>query len=375
MSLARLVYYSAILGGWAAFAAWLVAETAILGRLPFEVALTAAAVGAAIGCGVNVAAGLSGSGTQAVLRRAVPGLVGGAIGGAIGGFLGDVAYGFGLPRGLGWMLMGMGIGVVDGLQEGSPNRIRNGLIGGTVGGLIGGFLFDPIQQIVSSGSGMSSRATAFVVLGVAIGACIGLAQVVLKEAWLTVVDGYRPGRQLILSRAVTTLGRAEYLPLPFIGAMNMDVAPEHVSISRQQDGGFVIEDLNAGPRAAVNRQPISGPLRLGDGDVIKLGPNLIRFNERAARRSDQTAGGGPPGLDQNRPPTAPTPPAPPPPPPPPPPATNRLGPAQVAKMSTSPPTNPAPPAGRPAPPPPAPPRPSGGRTPPPPPPPPPPPKR
>ena len=56
MSLARLVYYSAVLGGWAAFVAWMVAEAVILGRLPLEVVLTAAAVGAAIGCGVNVAA-------------------------------------------------------------------------------------------------------------------------------------------------------------------------------------------------------------------------------------------------------------------------------------------------------------------------------
>lgn len=316
MSLGRLVYYSAILAGWAAFAAWSISETAILGRMPFEVILTAAVLGAAIGCGVNVAAGLSGNGLQAVFQRALPGLIGGALGGAIGGVLGDVAFNIGLPRALGWMLMGTGIGVVEGLQEQSFTKIRNGLIGGAIGGLLGGFLFDIIQAFVASGSGMSSRATAFVVLGLAIGACIGLAQVVLKEAWLTVIDGYRPGRQLILSRPVTILGRAEHLPLAFLGTMNANVSPEHVRISRQPNGSFVIEDVGGGQPALRNRQPVSDPTRLSDGDLIKLGPNIIRFNERQARQPDRNdAGEGSPngGTMKQQPRSA----APPPPPPPP----------------------------------------------------------
>lgn len=316
MSFGRLVYYSAILAGWAAFAAWLIAELAILNRLPtVEVVLTAGIVGAAIGCAVNVAAGLGNPGLQSIITRALPGMIGGAVGGALGGLVGNVAYAMGLPRGLGWMLMGVGIGVVEGLQERSLGKIRNGLIGGAMGGLVGGMLFDPIQWLVASGSGMSSRAIAFVVLGLAIGACIGFAQVVLKEAWLTVVDGYRPGRQLILSRLVTTLGRAEHLPLPFIGAMNRDVALEHARVSRQADGGFLLEDLGAGPRISLNRHPLASATRLSDGDIIKLGPNVIRFNERHSR-----AGGGGAEQPAQRPPqtgqqgTAPAPPPPPPPP-------------------------------------------------------------
>ena len=284
MSFGRLVYYTAILAGWSAFAAWLIAETTIHNRLPaFEVLLTGGIVGAAIGCAVNVAASLSNFSLQSIVLRALPGLIGGAIGGAVGGYVGDLAYEMGLPRCLGWMLMGVGIGVLEGVQEKSLNKIRNGLIGGAVGGLFGGILFDPIQKLVASGNGMSSRAIAFVVLGLAIGACIGLAQVVLKEAWLTVVDGYRPGRQLILSRPVTLLGRAEYLPLPFIGAMNRDVALEHAKVTRQSDGGFVLEDLGAGPQVSLNQKPLASSTLLSDGDIIKIGPNIIRFNERHAR--------------------------------------------------------------------------------------------
>jgi hypothetical protein len=390
MSFGRLVYYSAILAGWAAFAAWLIAETAILGRLPaVEVLLTAAIAGAAIGCAVNVAAGLSNPSLQAIAGRALPGLIGGAIGGAIGGLVGDVAYGMGLPRGLGWMLMGIGIGIVEGVQEQSLAKIRNGLIGGAAGGLLGGVLFDPIQKLVASGSGMSSRAIAFVVLGLAIGACIGFAQVALKEAWLTVVDGYRPGRQLILSRPVTTLGRAEHLPLPFIGTMNREVALEHAKVTRQGDGGFILEDLGAGPRIALNRQPLASPTRLSDGDIIKLGPNVIRFNERHAHPGSVAGGHTDQGVQGHQQPKPPAPPPAPPTPPPPgarmappvaPPTTapTRQPPAPIARPSAAaPPPAPPRPAGPVAPrptvsQPPAPPRPSGGSKPPPPPPPPPP---
>jgi hypothetical protein len=315
MSFGRLVYYSAVLAGWAAFAAWLIAETVILARLPaIEVLLTAGIVGAAIGCAVNIAAGLNNPSVPAIFSRALPGLAGGAIGGALGGLVGDLAYGMGLPRGLGWMLMGIGIGILEGVQEQSLSKIRNGLIGGAAGGLLGGVLFDPIQKLAASGSGMSSRAIAFVVLGLAIGACIGLAQVVLKEAWLTVIDGYRPGRQLILSRPVTTLGRAEHLPLPFMGPMNREVAIEHARILRQGDGGFVLEDLGVGPGIALNRKPLASATRLFDGDVIKLGPNVIRFNERHARPGNHgfEQAGHVASQTKQQPPPAPSPPPPPP---------------------------------------------------------------
>ena len=75
---------------------------------------------------------------------------------------------------------------------------------------------------------MSSRAAAFVVLGLSIGAAIGLAHVVFRVAWLTVVDGFRTGRQLTLTQAVTVLGRGDHLPLPFLGPTNKDLDAEHL---------------------------------------------------------------------------------------------------------------------------------------------------
>jgi hypothetical protein len=189
----------------------------------------------------------------------------------------------GLPRALGWLIMGLGIGVVDGIFDRSVNKIRNGLIGGGIGGLVGGLLFDPLTRLIASPTGMASRATAFVILGLCIGTGIGLVQVVLKEAWLTVLDGYRPGRQLILAQPVTVLGRAEHIALPFLGNMSRDLELEHAAIVRQPNGDFVIEDRGSKIGTRVNNQPSQGRTLLRDGDVIKLGANMIRFNERQHR--------------------------------------------------------------------------------------------
>jgi hypothetical protein len=186
----------------------------------------------------------------------------------------------GLPRAIGWMIMGLGIGAVEGLYEHSPSKLRNGLLGGGLGGLVGGFLFDPITKMIASGSGMSSRATAFVILGLCIGALIGFVQVVLKEAWLTVLDGYRVGRQLILSQPVTVLGRGDHVPLPFLGPTNTELSTEHLRILRQTNGSFVLEDNKSKLGTRLNGQIIQGPMTLQDADLIKLGTNIVRFNVR-----------------------------------------------------------------------------------------------
>jgi len=187
MSLLRWVHYSAFIAGWAAFFGWLVSELLLGPSEPdkpvskmITIALRAGLVGAAIGVGLNLVAGLANAQWKQLLRRALPGLIGGYLGGAIGGIMGQGLYSAGLPRVIGWVVFGMGVGVVEGVYEGSKSKIRNGLIGGGIGGLIGGLLFGPIYNLI--GTDMSSRATGFVILGVCIGAMIGLAQVVLKDA-------------------------------------------------------------------------------------------------------------------------------------------------------------------------------------------------
>ncbi|MFO0901514.1 MAG: FHA domain-containing protein [Pirellulales bacterium] len=294
MSLARLVYYSGLFSGWAAFLGWLLAEILVLRGQGTRggvlgLALVGGVVGAGIGAGLNLAAGLSNSDWKRLLLRIAIGLLGGGAGGLIGILVGNLAYSLVGLRFVGFMLLGVAVGVVDGLAERSLSKIRNGVLGGLVGGLIGGLAFTPLSAILNSDSGIASRATAFVILGLCVGALIGLAQVVLKEAWLTVLDGYRPGRQLILSRPVTVLGRGDHLPLPFIGPLNADLGSEHCRIVRQTDGRFWLEPIDTKTGVAVNHQKLAAACALADGDVIKLGRNYVRFNER--RRS--ASGGSP----------------------------------------------------------------------------------
>ncbi|MFM9964541.1 MAG: FHA domain-containing protein [Planctomycetaceae bacterium] len=292
MSLPRLVYYSAMIGGWAAFIGWFFSEMffqsdSIGGTV--QVALVGGLVGAAIGAGLNMVAGMSNGQWKQLLLRIWPGLIGGGLGGLLGGLAGNILFIVGVPKALGWCLMGLGIGVVEGLYERSPGKLRNGLIGGGLGGLFGGMLFDPITNMIGSASGMSSRATSFVILGMCIGVLIGLAQVVLKDAWLTVLDGYRAGRQLILSQPVTTLGRAEHLPLPFLGSMSQDLELEHARLTRQPNGSFALADNQSRIGTRLNGQPVQSAVVLKDGDVIKLGTNFIRFNERQRKAGAESS--------------------------------------------------------------------------------------
>jgi hypothetical protein len=112
---------------------------------------------------------------------------------------------------------------------------------------------------------------------------VSLAQVVLRDAWLTVVDGYRTGRQLDLTRAVTVLGRSDMSPLPFLGPTNKDLDQQHLRIIRCADGSFALEDNDSKLGTRLNTQPVRGRMPLKNGDVIRLGANLVRFNERKRR--------------------------------------------------------------------------------------------
>jgi FHA domain len=194
------------------------------------------------------------------------------------------AIGFGefVGRTLGFALIGIGIGTGIGASEGIVDRsfkkMRNGIIGGVLGGFFGGLFFYPVSRIASD---MSSRALSFVLLGLAIGLFIGLAQVILKEAWLTVEAGFRPGRQMILGNDLITMGTSEKSSLIFIAFGAKGVEPTHLKITKQADGRYLLEDNQSRSGTLLNGKPISGPTPLIDGDAIQFGVNIVRFNERA----------------------------------------------------------------------------------------------
>ena len=305
MSFVRLIYWSGLLGGWSAFVAWLFCEivNSCAGRpmdnneqfpvlAPLLVVIMGTFVGAGIGGGVSQAAGLINFRLQDQLLRLRFGLLGGLVSGLIGTLFAVLLYwalqkitdnGVVLAilsfvgRLIGLTVLGAIVGIVDGIYDRSLKKIRNGLIGGALGGFLGGMLFTPISYIIGN---ISGRAVAFVLLGLFVGVLVGLVQVLLKEAWLTVEGGFRPGRQLILSRDETTMGTSEKAGLIFIAYGAKGVEPMHVRIQRRPDGSYLVQDNNSREGTFLNGQRLHGSAVLKSGDVIQFGVNVVRFNER-----------------------------------------------------------------------------------------------
>ena len=126
-----------------------------------------------------------------------------------------------------------------------------------------------------------------------VGLFVGLVQVLLKEAWVTVQTGFRPGRQLILNDAVTTMGTSEKASLIFIAYGARGVEPIHLRIHRAADGSYFLEDAGSRSGTFLNGKAIARPERLADGDVIRFGVNEVRFQERyRPRQAEAKATGG-----------------------------------------------------------------------------------
>lgn len=226
----------------------------------------------------------------------------GALGGLIGGALGQLLYGwldYGIFLVFGWTVTGFLIGASLGVFDlasgflkkqnlvGPLKKIIKGAIGGTVGGILGGMvllflrgawtrLFDdkPSDKL------WSPSFTGFVALGMCIGLAIALAQVILKEAWVRVQAGFRPGRELILTKPETVIGRAEACDIGLFG--DPQVERQHALIVLQ-DNHYELVDKNTPHGTYLNDKRVIKPTPLRSGDLIRVGRNVLCFQERAKR--------------------------------------------------------------------------------------------
>jgi hypothetical protein len=153
-----------------------------------------------------------------------------------------------------------------------------------VGGLFGGILY---LVMLSLWSGLfrsieaqelwSPTATGLVALGACIGLAVATAQVVLKEAWLRVESGFRPGRQLILTKPEVTIGRAENNDVGLFGDAGIEKV--HALIVRQGNV-FVLDDKGTTGGTLLNGERITAPTPLKSGDRIQVGGSILSFGER-----------------------------------------------------------------------------------------------
>ena len=102
----------------------------------------------------------------------------------------------------------------------------------------------------------------------------------MKEAWLRVEAGFRAGRELILSKAETTIGRAEGCDIGLYG--DTGVERLHARIV-QQHGHYVLADAGTPSGTLVNGQRLVEPTLLRDGDAIQVGRSMLRFGEPESR--------------------------------------------------------------------------------------------
>jgi hypothetical protein len=306
MSFRLFIYYCALCGGWAAFLGWIVGALAApdkpLGRagimglfLGLMLAIGLSLVDAMWNLGQRQMGKVFGRVSVAMLVGAVAGLVGGIVGQAL-----LEATQLQLIFVLGWTLTGLLIGASIGVFEilsslvrqrdvsGARKKLLKCLIGGTAGGVLGGILAMLLKmgwESALSDKGTdtlwSPTAMGFVALGMCIGLLVGLAQVILKEAWIRVEAGFRSGRELILAKERTTIGRAEACDIGLFGDNTIEKL--HASIL-QAGNRYYVEDASTPVGTFVNDQPVRGRMQLNSGDLIRVGKSLLRFNERQKRR-------------------------------------------------------------------------------------------
>jgi hypothetical protein len=322
MSFKLFIYYCAICGGWAALVGWAVGQ-ALAAPLPADwvtvnpflrALILGLSLGAMVACAlafVDMLWSTGGRGMSHALLKAIVVAVIGCASGLVGAAVGQTGYqltNMVLLRVFGWTLTGLLIGGSIGLYDmwagrskrgsaaGAARKVRNGLIGGLLGGLLGGTLHSLLGASLSGFFGAltalfhsaksaddfkSTSAWGFVALGLCIGLFIGLAQVILKEAWVRVESGFRAGRELIVTKDEITIGRAEGCDIGLFG--DNTIERTHARIVRKNDR-FLLADADTPAGTFLNDERISSPTPLRDGDLIRVGKSQLRFGERHKRK-------------------------------------------------------------------------------------------
>jgi hypothetical protein len=305
MSFRLFIYYCALCGAWAAFVGWIVGRFVPPDTNPYLLqGLKAFLLGLTVALALGLVDAIWNVPVNRILVIALRGLTAVAIA-SVGAFLtGTIGEFFRRSTEsipvlepvffvLGWTATGLligaslgafeiGAGVLSGKDfRGAIKKIVNGALGGTIGGFLGGFLAYAMRALWSDTTLLSPSAWGFVVLGLCIGLLIGLAQIILKEAWVKVEAGFRAGRELLLTKDETTIGRAESCDLGLFGDGTIEKV--HARIKRV-DGRFLLLDADSMTGTYVNDQRVRAPVPLRAGDAIRVGQSVLRFGERQKRR-------------------------------------------------------------------------------------------
>ncbi len=319
MSFRLFVYYCFVVGAWSGFIGWVMGKLIApsigpdtqFGGFILSTCILGGFLGFCVAFGLSVLDSLfnlSLSKFGQILMRVMAatflgifaGLIGAAIGGSLYYLLQNIAIISGLTFMVGWTIVGFLVGISICFFELAVSfatrkdvgwaikKVVKCLVGGTIGGILGGtialvlrFLADVIFTDKDPNALWSPTAIGFIAIGACIGLLIAAAQVLLKEAWIKVEAGFRPGREMLLAKEKTSIGRAEGMDIALFGDSGVEKAHANIVL---EGGRYFIEDLQSPGGTFVNDQKVAGKAPLKTGDLIRMGKSLIRFNERAKRK-------------------------------------------------------------------------------------------
>ncbi len=307
MSCRLFLYYCVLVGGWAGLVSWLAGELLVPTSNPiFSDAMQGLLLGFCVGLGlgcVDAVWNTSPSELGKIGQRLGVAFGVGALGGFLGGLIGRSLLEF-FQGGVfeifffvfGWTLTGAMVGAavgafefLEGLLQGDDlkgprAKLEKTLFGGTAGGFLGGFVAYLLKLILpvflsdeASNELLSPTAIGFVALGMSIGLLISLAQVIFRKAWVRVEVGFGVGREKILTREFTTIGRAECCDIGLF--TDQKVEKFHAKIVEVGNQYFV-EDEGTPNGTFVNNQKVAGRNLLRCGDKIRVGDSVLCFFER-----------------------------------------------------------------------------------------------
>ena len=157
-------------------------------------------------------------------------------------------------RALGWSLIGGTVGAAQGVVSRSPLIARQGAFGGLIGGFLGGSAFEILNGLEFPSA--LSRLIALVAVGALAGFFVGVVQNLFKQAWVRVVLGKNEGKEYLIAKPITTVGRGELSDIGLYGDPDIAVyacrhrvagGPEPPPSALRRRGRQARDDLRAAP--------------------------------------------------------------------------------------------------------------------------------
>lgn len=195
--------------------------------------------------------------------------------GAFSILAGSGSYGDLPARGAAWSVFGLGVGLCAGLASRSMRRAYQGCAGGLAGGFLGGAVFSMILAL--GGNGTLNRFAGFALLGGAVGLATALAEHLTRSTWVTFLTGAREGRQVVLYREESRLGRDELAEIPLFGDGMIEPTQAVIRLSPRPQ----IQEVGEKSLLRVNGSA-TREATLDDGAIIEIGSHRFRFEMKVA---------------------------------------------------------------------------------------------